>query len=83
VTSLTGDDDVRLIVRAVAEALGQQIGHQRLLSALYANDELNITLASMHRANSIYSNYDPASPGAVEDLKMIPSMDNSIATVLV
>jgi hypothetical protein len=52
VTSLTGDNDVQFIVRAFAaftEALDQQIGHRRLLTALYANDELNITLASMHR----------------------------------
>jgi hypothetical protein len=72
VTSLTGDNDMQFIIRAFAafaEALEQQIGYQRLLTALYANDELNITLASMHRANSIYSNHHPASPRAVLGLK--------------
>jgi hypothetical protein len=42
--SLAEDDEVPFILRAVAEALDQQVGHQPLLTALYryANGQLNL-----------------------------------------
>jgi hypothetical protein len=74
-------------VRAVAEALGHQIRHQRLLSSLYANDELNITLYFGFDAVDAQTEFHLFKlrlrfTRSCVRFEMISSMDNSIANAL-